>query len=267
MDTTRKVHMTNSILFRVFVILTVVAGIGTLAVTQFVVRPHIKRIVDEREVNKRNWQQEMARANKSATDLKETETKLAAALQALDESGRQLAVASAMADQQKRRADTLNENLDATRRDLNETQQRFAAWKVLEIPVGTVRHVIESEKRLRTETAILREELRVLLAENTRLGNLGMACTLGIACTTSDEAPPMPGVKGTILAVDPKWNFVVLDVGEKAGARPRGVFMVSRHGKLIGKVKVDTVQSDRSIANVMPGWQFGEVMEGDNVIF
>ncbi|HMJ65921.1 MAG TPA: hypothetical protein VK615_11275 [Candidatus Binatia bacterium] len=244
-------------LFRGFVILTAVAGIGMVALTQFAVRPHIKRIVDERDVNKRNWQREIARADKLASALKQTETQLAGAQQALDESGKQLAVARAMADQQKGRADTLAQNLDATRRELNETQQSLAAW-TFEIPVEKVGQVIASEKRLRQETAILQEELRVLVAENTRLK---------IGCTFSDEPPPMPGVKGSILAVDPKWNFVVLDVGEKAGAKPHGVFMVSRAGKLIGKVKVATVQSERSIANVMPGWQFGEVMEGDQVIF
>jgi hypothetical protein len=43
--------------------------------------------------------------------------------------------------------------------------------------------------------------------------------------------------------------------------------MVSRGGKLIGKVKVATVHAERSIANVMPGWKLGELMEGDQVIF
>ncbi|HMJ65649.1 MAG TPA: hypothetical protein VK615_09885 [Candidatus Binatia bacterium] len=248
-------------LFRVSLILTAVAGIGMIGVTQWLVRPHIKRIVDQREVNKRNWHQEITRADKLAGDLKQTETKLAGSQQALDETGKQLVAARAMADQQEGRADTLAQNLDVTRRELNETQQRFAAWKALEIPVETVRQVIQSEKRLRQETAILREELQVVVAENERLEKLV------VAYTTPDEAPLMPGVKGSILAVDPKWNFVVLDVGEKAGAKPHGVFMVSRDGKLIGKVKVATVNVDRSIANVMPGWQFGELMEGDQVIF
>jgi len=258
---TRKVDMTNSTLFRGFVILTAVAGIGMVGVTQFVVRPHIQRIADGREVSKRNWEQQVARANKLAGDLKETETKLAGAKQSLDEAGSQLAAASAMADRQKGHADTLEKDLDATRRELNETQQELAAWRTISSPVETLSKVIESEKRLREKNAVLQEELRGLQAENRRLGNLV------IMSTFSDEAPPMPGVQGSILAVDPKWNFVVLDVGEKAGAKQRGVFLVSRRGKLIGKVRVATVQADRCIANAMPGWQFGELMEGDQVVF
>ena len=42
--------------------------------------------------------------------------------------------------------------------------------------------------------------------------------------------------------------------------------LVNRNGKLVGKVVVRTVQKDRSIANVLPGWELGEVMEGDQVI-
>jgi len=29
---------------------------------------------------------------------------------------------------------------------------------------------------------------------------------------------------------------------------------------------VNTVHKDQSIANIMPGWELGEVMEGDQVI-
>jgi hypothetical protein len=41
--------------------------------------------------------------------------------------------------------------------------------------------------------------------------------------------------------------------------------LVNRNGKLVAKVKVRSVQKDRAVANVMPGWQLGEVMEGDQV--
>ncbi len=66
--------------------------------------------------------------------------------------------------------------------------------------------------------------------------------------------------------MDPKWDFVVLDIGEKQQVVPNGVMMVSREGKLVAKVKVVSVQIDRSIANIMPGWKLNEVSEGDLVI-
>ena len=255
--------MTNSMLFRGLAILTAVAGIGMIGVTQFVVRPHIKRIVSEGEINKNNWQQQVARADRLASDFKEAETKLSGAQRSRHEAGSQLAAASAMHDQQKGRAEKLEKGLDVTRRELNGAQQDLAAWRKFSTPVETFGQVLESERQLRKKTAILQQELLTLQAENKRLRNLMiMSESFG-----EPKNPAMPGVKGSIVAVDPKWSFVVLDVGEKAGAKHRGVFMVTRGGKLIGQVQVARVELDRCIANVMPGWQFGELMEGDRVVF
>ena len=39
--------------------------------------------------------------------------------------------------------------------------------------------------------------------------------------------------------------------------------LVNRNGKLVAKVIIRSMQKDRSIANVMPGWEVGAVMEGD----
>jgi hypothetical protein len=73
-------------------------------------------------------------------------------------------------------------------------------------------------------------------------------------------------LKGKVLVSDPKWQFVVLNVGVDQGLMERGELLVNRNGKLVAKVKISSVQKDRSVANVMPGWQLGEVLEGDSVI-
>jgi hypothetical protein len=46
-----------------------------------------------------------------------------------------------------------------------------------------------------------------------------------------------------------------------------GKLLVNRDGKLIAKVQVKSVQPDRSIANVLPGWKLSDVMEGDQVLY
>jgi len=75
------------------------------------------------------------------------------------------------------------------------------------------------------------------------------------------------GLKGRVLIVDPKWSFVVLDVGEKQGAVKNGVLMISRKTKLVAKVRIMSLQPERSIANILPGWNLAEVMEGDQVLY
>ena len=74
------------------------------------------------------------------------------------------------------------------------------------------------------------------------------------------------GASGKILVVDPKWEFVVLSFGEEQGAKRDGELLVSRNGRLVAKVVIRGIEKDRCIANVMPGWTFGEVAEGDLVI-
>jgi len=71
---------------------------------------------------------------------------------------------------------------------------------------------------------------------------------------------------GKIMVADPKWNFVVLNVGENQGVLEDGELLVNRDGRLVAKVKIQSVQKDRSIANVLPGWSMGEIFEGDQVI-
>jgi hypothetical protein len=58
---------------------------------------------------------------------------------------------------------------------------------------------------------------------------------------------------------------VIVDVGEDQGVIQNGELLVSRDGKLVSKVIVRSVEKDRSIANVVPGWNFGPVVEGDKV--
>ena len=43
--------------------------------------------------------------------------------------------------------------------------------------------------------------------------------------------------------------------------------LVNRNGKLVAKIRIKSVTDDRSIANVLVGWKFDEVREGDQVIY
>jgi hypothetical protein len=72
-------------------------------------------------------------------------------------------------------------------------------------------------------------------------------------------------LRGKILVVDPKWDFVVLNIGLDQGVKEEGELLVSRDGRLVAKVIVRSLEKNRCIANVMPGWKLGEVIEGDEV--
>jgi hypothetical protein len=67
--------------------------------------------------------------------------------------------------------------------------------------------------------------------------------------------------------VDPKFGFVILNIGEDKGVLANGIMMVARGGNLIGKVQIARVEKTQSVANILPAWRRGEVMEGDEVLY
>jgi cell shape-determining protein MreC len=69
-----------------------------------------------------------------------------------------------------------------------------------------------------------------------------------------------------VIAVDPKYDFVVLDIGGNQGILENAKLIINRDGKFIGKVRVTSVEPNRSVANVMPEWKQDDIMEGDVAI-
>jgi hypothetical protein len=249
-------------LLRIFLILAILAGIGVIAVSQFKVRPHIEGIIREREDNKDKWHKEETVRKQKEKELASTKTTLETTKKTLDETQTQLTSTKGQLDAEQKRANDLQGNLAKSRDELKGARQDLEAWRLLGIPVEQVRAVIISEKKMRVANEALEEEKK-LISHKLELVQRELD---GYKSPTED--PDLPtGLKGTVLVVDPKWNFVVLDIGEKQGVVPRGVLLVSRNSKLVGKVRIQSTQGDRSIANIMPGWKLGEIMEGDQVLY
>lgn len=242
--------------------MAIAAGLAVILLAQFMVRPHIQGIIEVRDTNERNWKKEEGQRKKLQQNLRETEDKLVATEKNLKDTQNKLEVETTRANTQEQLAKQLQEDLTTTRNKLTEANQKLGAWDALGLGIEHVKALIDSEKNLRGINEVLKEENLVLTRVNKRL-NQRLIALLG-----PEADPPLPvGTKGRVLVVDPKWKFVVLDIGEKNDLVENGVLMVSREGKLIAKVRIRTVYADRCIANVMPGWDFGEIMEGDLVLY
>ncbi len=78
-----------------------------------------------------------------------------------------------------------------------------------------------------------------------------------------------PGLTGEIVAVNPEWNFVVLNIGSEASLVPTAEMLVHRGEELIGRVRVMSVTEKLAIADIMRGeWEMGvPLREGDRVLF
>jgi len=76
-----------------------------------------------------------------------------------------------------------------------------------------------------------------------------------------------PGLSGKILVVNPDWNFVVLDIGSDSGLVQNAEMLVHRGEKLVGKVRISSVQKNLSVAEIINDWGKAPIQEGDCVLF
>jgi hypothetical protein len=157
----------------------------------------------------------------------------------------------------------LTEKLKKTEQDRDSARDELAAWKALGIPLDNIKATLASLKTVMEMRDNLISENKII---SGRVQNL--ESRLKEFIDPEYAGPEMPtGLRGKVLVADPKFDFVVLNIGQKEGVLEAGRFLVSRNGKLIAKLKVKSVQQDRAIANVMPGWNLSEVMEGDQVFY
>jgi cell shape-determining protein MreC len=136
----------------------------------------------------------------------------------------------------------------------NDAQAELSAYKSLMTP----EQVANAAKQIRSleDTLIAVNEENALLARRVKSLQRylpGNVCAIHLP----------PDLSTKVLAVDPKWHFVVLDAGEEQGVIEHGELLVSRGGRLIAKVLVSRVEKNRCIANVMDGWDLAELLEGD----
>jgi hypothetical protein len=192
--------------------------------------------------------------DKTTAELKQTKTMLEAATTAKDKAESDLAALT-------KRADKLTEDLNKTRDDLKDAQANLEAYKLTGRTPQQILAMNNEYKKLSDNLAAVEGENKVFTQRIKKLET-----ELAVYRDPNFFVTLPASLKGKVLVADPKWNFVVLNVGEDQGVLERGELLVNRDGKLVAKVVVRTVQKDRCIANVMPGWELGEIMEGDQVI-
>jgi hypothetical protein len=82
------------------------------------------------------------------------------------------------------------------------------------------------------------------------------------------NAPP-PGLQGQIVFVNTNWNFVVVDVLPEGRLYSLTDLTIQRKDKLVGKVRVSEVISDRNfaVAEILPDWAQSAPQKGDYVFY
>ena len=77
-----------------------------------------------------------------------------------------------------------------------------------------------------------------------------------------------PGLEGKVLAVNPNWSFVVLNIGDRQGVVAGSSLIVKRAGNLVARLRVTSVEPSTSIADIQGTTLKGATVQpGDVVIF
>ena len=247
-------------LIRISLIVAIVAALAVGALNIAEVRVKITNLISERDTFHSERDQARTQLADTRQELTKTKADLIQTQQDLADTKKQRDTALANEQTQKKRADDLTEKLTKTTQELDDTQNQLAAYKATGYTASQVGDLAKALKNNQAQLEAVQEENGVLQRTVSRLNNQ-LAQLIGTNYVVTLRAD----LKGKIIAVDPRWDFVVLNIGGDQGVLDDGEMLVSRDGRLVAKVIVRSVMKDRSIANVVPGWQLGQVIEGDVV--
>jgi chromosome segregation ATPase len=249
-------------LIRISLIVAIVAGLAAAGLNFLQVKDKITTTIKQRDDYHATADAETLAHHKFEKLAKDTQSKLDVTTQELNTTKEQLTEATTKAEEATKKLATTEETLKKTEADRDSARNDLAAWRALGVPLESMRATLNSIKQISEKNEAIELEKKVLERKVARLDN-----RIRLLTQEDYEVPLPPGLKGKVLVADPKYDFVVLDIGDNQEVKEGGKLLVNRNGKLVAKVVIKSVEPTRSIANVMPGWKLTDIMEGDQVLY
>ena len=177
-----------------------------------------------------------------------------------------------LAQLQKEKAD-LQTKLDANQNEIASLQKRVeeagTAAKPAESPAagaqtGDLKTQLDDARRqldsAEKEKAFLSEKLQSTQERSTQVQE---------EKKRRETSVRRAGVRGTILAVNQAYNFVVLNLGARHGVELNSEMLVLREGTLIGKIRISSVEPATTIGDIITSSlaRSVQVQPGDTVIY
>src|SRR5665213_211635 len=247
-------------LLRIVLIVAILAGLGAGVVSYLEMSDKIPTLTKQRDDEHSAKVAKIEELRKTNEVLAKTKSDLAQTQQQLADTKSERDKAVARAEAQAKRADELSDKLAKAVSERDDAQNQLAAFKASGLTPDQVITLNKNLKDAENQIAAINGEKIVMLRTITRLTN-----ELNKYIEPDQFVKLRADLHGTYVRVDPKWDFVVLNSGEDQGAIQDGELLVSREGRLVAKVIIRSVEKDRSIANIVPGWKLGDPIEGDEV--
>lgn len=249
-------------MLRISLIIAIVAGLAAAGLNFYQVRQVLVDTMTELDTTKKDLANTRDELGKTKKTLAKTEEDLTATKTKLTQTETSLKTAQANLDAKTKEAADLGDQLTKAVAARDAAQQEIEQWHQLRVSPQQVKGIIADLAKTKEQVAAVQDENK-LLSRKLAAATSQLEQLIG-----KTEKVDMPNFqKGKVIAVDPKFDFVVIDSGEAKGAIPGGECLVNRNGKLVGKIRIAAVQPNQSIANVLPNWKREDIMEGDQVFY
>ncbi|HVM60315.1 MAG TPA: hypothetical protein VMV72_05545 [Verrucomicrobiae bacterium] len=226
-------------------------------------KAHVARIAELDD----SLKQTQADLTKTKGTLKQTQADLTKSKADLAQTTATLTTTKTALDQKTQESDTLRTQLTEATNQLAQTKSDLAtvqatisnitnALAALDIKdITSIDKFKDKIISMGEENKVLGQQLVVLHATNELL-----QAEIEVLRTT-----PV-GLRGHVSVVDPKWGFVVMDVGHSQRVQPDSEFLVYRDSKFVAKVQVTSVAANDCIAQILPDYLKHPPQAGDLVV-
>jgi hypothetical protein len=172
----------------------------------------------------------------------------------------------------------LQTKLDESQKEIASLQVRRAETNNLNASNADISGAITSDADLQSQLADLRNQLdnaekeKALLSEKlqdmqARADQPKQERKRREA--VHESASRRTGLRGTVLAVNQAYNFVVLNLGARHGVETNAELLVLRDGALVGKIRISSVERATAIGDIITNSlaRGAQMQPGDNVIY
>jgi myosin heavy subunit len=206
----------------------------------------------------------------AAKSIKDRETKIAGELAKVSENESRIASAEAELVKTQTEKSDLQGKLQANEAQIAELQKHIDEMnKNSANPNPGAPSVAELQAQLDDARKQLEgaEHEKTFIAE--RLGPTREQSRSPEVMVQRREPSFHPSVRGTVLAVNQAYNFVVLNLGNRQGLEPNAEMLVVRETTIIGKIRISSVEPATAIGDILGNSlaRGVQVQPGDTVIY
>ncbi len=249
---------------KILLILALLTGGGSIAVSHFMVKPRIEKAEKAEKENMAKFQAETAAKARVQGELNETKQILDTTKSELETTKTTLASTTSDLDKSKQEVGRLNGEVSKAKAETARVVSESKEFFELKMTVAQIKKLRDDLPKVTKERDVFTAENKVLQVEVNRLKNKMRELDRNSLIAPAVRLPA--GLSGKVISVDPRYEFVILNVGGKAGALVDGEMVITRGGEMVGKVRIATVEPDYSVANIIQSWKKKDAVEGDTVL-